>query len=130
MELCEALDVQHAYTEKAQRERGCIVPWVLYRDGTQVKGIRKAWDTACRKAALAGRLRHDFRRTAVRNPVRASAPERVAMELAGHKTRSIFERYNIVGEGDLLDAARKLDAFTGTITGTGNNGLAGTAGAK
>jgi integrase len=74
-----------------------------------IGAFSKTWDAACRAAACPGRIVHDFRRTAVRNLVRAGIPECVAMQMKGHKTRSVFERYNIVSPGDLRDAARKLD---------------------
>jgi integrase len=76
-------------------------------------GFNKAWRKARIAAGCAGRIPHDFRRTAVRNLVRAGVPERVAMQLTGHKTRAVFERYNIVSAGDLRDAATRLDQFYG-----------------
>ena len=110
--------------------------------GNRIQDFRKAWQTACLNAMLEGlegeerkqregelkaalkrkerpgllkMIRHDFRRTAVRNMVNRGVPERVAMTVTGHKTRNVFDRYHIVSPADLQEAARKL---TGTFSGT------------
>jgi integrase len=102
------LDVlEQQWQESIEHYPDC--PHVFHRSGHRIVNYYPAWHTACREAGIMGKIPHDFRRTAVRNLVRAGVPERVAMAITGHKTRSVFERYNIVSDGDLKEAARRLD---------------------
>jgi integrase len=109
-ELRKLLKAQRAKTDRLQKAKGIIIPWVFHRDGKQIKEFRRSWKTACKQAGLPGKIPHDFRRTAVRNLVRSGVPESIAMQMTGHKTRCVFDRYDIVDESDLFDAARKLEA--------------------
>jgi integrase len=84
---------------------------VFKRDDATVRQWKVAWRDACRKASLPGRYLHDCRRTAARNLIRAGVPERVAMLLTGHKTRAVFDRYNIVNERELATAGTRLAEF-------------------
>ena len=70
------------------------------------EAFRKRWATACHKAL---RTFHDLRHSAAREMSRHGVPERVIVQLMGWKTRSVFDRCRIVSDGDLRDAARKLD---------------------
>src|SRR5262249_10281671 len=118
--------------QRGRRQANC--PFVCFRvdrkgHAREIGSFRKAWYTACIKAGLgkmtaatdepetsgrrrkpktvySGLLYHDLRRSGVRNLVRAGVPERVAMAISGHKTRAIFDRYNIVSGSDLNDAAK------------------------
>ncbi|HEX2480944.1 MAG TPA: tyrosine-type recombinase/integrase [Methylomirabilota bacterium] len=119
-ELKTLLGAQLERIRAVERRAGRILPYLFpylsgaHRLGQRRRDYRKAWVTACEKAGVVGRVRHDFRRTAVRNMVNRGVAERVAMTITGHKTRSVFDRYHIVSPRELEDAARRL---TGIVSG-------------
>jgi integrase len=111
-ELLEMLKMQKSIRD----EKWPRCPWVFSRGAKPIRTFGGAWVKACIAADLfvmedgeakPTRLFHDL----VRNLVRAGVPERIAMAISGHKTRSVFDRYNIVSERDLHDAARRLENY-------------------
>jgi len=142
-ELQSMLRAQIDHVMVVMRTRGAVIPHLFPHlsgryQGKPRRDFVKTWKAACLNAMMEGKdakaraqllealkhnprlgllgmLRHDMRRTAVWNLVNAGVSERVAMQMTGHKTRSVFDRYHIVSPADLQEAAKKL---AGTISGT------------
>jgi hypothetical protein len=70
--------------------------------GAQLKG----WRESCEAAGVPDLLFHDLRQCAVRNLKLAGVQDKVAIEISGRKTRSVFDSYNIVDEGHVEAGAR------------------------
>jgi integrase len=108
--------------EQRKTARRLSCPQVFHLNGRPVKEFRKSWRTACvatglgkieklsdgKRTKYSGTIVHDLRRCAARNLSRAGVPEAVAMEITGHKTRSMYRRYRIVDERDLREATARL----------------------
>lgn len=98
----------------AKRERDAHWPdcqWVFHRLGQPLIDFRGSWDSACDRAGLPDLGFHDLRRSGVRNLSRAGVPEAGIMRITGHRTRAMFDRYNITCESDLEDAAERSAAY-------------------
>jgi integrase len=117
----ELQDIIDAILSERERPEGLIF---LNGEGNPIRDFRQQWNEACVASGLGygykisksqiaemenrgyqpGPTFHDFRRSTVRELVRSGVRESIAMKLTGHKTRSVFERYNIGDENDLMEA--------------------------
>ena len=100
---------------KAQRGNRPATAFVFCNHlGRPIGDFRKSWKPACVRAGLPGKLVHDLRRSAVRNMLAAGLSEADAMEISGHRTRDIFQRYNIRTLETLRGSAAKLGGYLDT----------------
>jgi hypothetical protein len=112
-----------------------VAELVFHCRGAPAGDFRKAWAAACVEAGLyqvvgvnangsekriPSRLFHDLRRSGIRNMVRVGVRERVAMEISGRGTRSIFDRYNITSEDDLREAMQRTSDYISAQTTRSN----------
>ena len=92
----------------ARKEGRTLSQHVFHRAGNPLGNFRETWLKACRKAGLGHRMFHGLRRSAVRNMSLQGIPEKVIMSITGHKTRAVFDRYNIITESDQRVYAKRL----------------------
>jgi len=97
--------------------------------------LRKEWHKACVAAGLGqiikvdgkadpkytGLIIHDLRRSAIKNLMKAGVNEKVAMQISGHKTRDVFDRYHIVDTEDVVEAMRRVQGKA-SVKGLVSNG--------
>jgi integrase len=110
-ELIELME-RRKQARAVQTKAGVVLAaHVFHRSGEPIGEFRRSWRTACRLAGVPGRLFHDLRRSAVRDMIRSGVAQSVVMEISGHKTVSMFKRYNITDERDKAAAFERLGEY-------------------
>jgi integrase len=106
---------RRAASRKIERDGlATVSEYIFHRgDGKRIKEFRKTWAASCRIAGVSV-LFHDLRRSSVRNSIRAGVNPQVARALSGHRSESVFARYNILTTDDLRDALSKTEQYRET----------------
>jgi integrase len=84
---------------------------VFHKRGKSFYDFRKSFNQAKRDADIDDFLFHDFRHCAVTNLRRAGNDIATIMKISGHKTLSMFQRYNLVDEKDISEVVWKTDSL-------------------
>jgi len=112
-ELALVLRAQRRATNREERRLERLIPWIFHhtgaplfyraKNGTLLPSayLRESWLAACTAAGIDGRLRHDFRRTAARDMLRAGVSVPTVMRAIGWRSEAMLRRYAIVSDGDL-----------------------------
>ena len=109
--------LEEAAAEREANHPDC--PWVFQVGGEHMIFNWRTWNSFCETAKVPTLHFHDLRRTALTNMIAAGIPEKVAMEISGHRTRKTFERYHIVSDRSIREVGQKMEEYlAGTITGT------------
>lgn len=94
-----------------------VIARVFHRTGVPVEHFPyKAWRAACKRAKL-WPVTTRFPPDVARNYRRSGEAEGVIMRIGGWRTRSVFERYNVMNEDDLKRAAERVTDRSGARTG-------------
>lgn len=96
---------------------------MFHRNGKPIKDPRGSWDRAFEVTGVERKLFHDLRRTALTNYVNAGVPKSIARSISGHKTESVFERYNI--RDDDADQQAAAQAITRRVQAVRNGAVMG-----
>jgi integrase len=101
--------------ERAWRNRimgNSLSEWVFHRAGKRIPRTRywEKWTETCKQAGVSGRLFHDLRRTAARDMIAAGCDYQTAMAVTGHRSMSMFMRYQIVDVRGIQHGLEALEA--------------------
>ena len=91
--------------------RDLACPKVFHRKGKPIRSFRKAFKAAAKAVGLGDFVPHDMRRSAIRNFRKAGISESDGMKLSGHKTRSVYDRYNIIDDEDSREAMKRAQEY-------------------
>ena len=99
----------HAELDMAISTADESCPFLLQDKRHRVVDFEKSWKRACSVGSLKQTLFHDLRRTALTNMIEAGFSEKEAMEISGHKTRHVFDRYHIVSQRRLNQLGERME---------------------